>query len=76
MQAKRHWNKRKTAFEAHSSNLKQKQKDDTKDAPTRAKLKQNKTNMTNEIIFKKTWLKIKFSYIGYLLTRSIVIYLL
>jgi hypothetical protein len=31
------------AFEAHLSNLKQKQKYDTKDAPTRAKLKRKKT---------------------------------
>lgn len=42
--------KKKTTFEAHLSNLKQKQKDDTKDAPTRPKLKWKKTNMTNEII--------------------------
>ncbi len=34
--------KKNGAFEAHSSNLKQKQKDDTKDAPTRVKLKQKK----------------------------------
>jgi hypothetical protein len=55
------------AFEANLSNLKQKQKYDTKDTPTRAKLKRKKTNMTNEIIFLKTRLKIKISYIGDLL---------